>query len=103
MESTHAAYDKMICHRQAFNHQIEIFYETRLTTDRSDTNRSLARLLPGNSASHWKTPPLARGVDPQTDDPVDLDTNDVPAILDYLASMSMHRSLYPEKFDSSDE
>jgi len=30
-------------------------------------------------------------------DPVDLDTNAMPAILGFLASMSMNRSLYPEK------
>lgn len=102
MEGTYVAYDKFICHRQGFNHQIEIFYGNELTTDYSDTNKSLARLLLGNSASYWKTPLLVRGVDPRTDDPVDLDAKDVPPILNFLASMSMQRSLYPEKFDLSD-
>lgn len=97
MKGRYAAYEKLNCHRQPLNHQVEIFCETYLVTDDNDTNKSLAHLLPGTSTDLWKRPLLARGVDLQTGSLVDLDTKAVPSILDFLASMSINRSLCPEK------
>jgi hypothetical protein len=98
MEGEHKAYIKLDCHRNlrgSLDYQIEAFYGIRLAADRASGNMSLGYLLPETAATHWNRPLLARGVDSQTDMPVDLDTDAVPAILAFLTWMSKNDVVYP--------
>ena len=102
MEGLYQAYVKFDCYgelQRRLGHQIEIFYGTQPVTNDDSGNSSLSHLPPGDAATHWNRPLLARGIDHQTGEPVGLDTNAVPAVLDFLA---WNHTLYPEKTYAQD-